>query len=437
MRAGMGPRMIRAGTLALGLLLGTAAAAQESADRLQKRVQECATRITERFVFFGGGSGVLISADGHCLTNHHVVQGPQGALKETRVTLFSGKVRFARLVCTDSMGDVALYKIRGDEGETFPFVEWGDSDGLEAGEYVLACGNPFGLALPAEDRKMYPSITLGIVSALHRNQGTYFDCIQTDAAVNPGNSGGPLVTLDGKLVGINGRIATRYFNRVNSGVGYAIPARQIRNFLPDMMKGGENGRVYHGQVAGLSLSAAGTEGAGTRISGIQPGSPAEKAGLKKGDLIVKVEGYPITGRDRFMGAIGTWPMGAEVTLRARRGTEETEHTVLLGRYIGGEIFGWGGGESPPGRARASLGVMVEPGEGGLEVKDVRPASPADEAGLRIGDVILKLDGRAAGTPTEFSARVRSRRPGDRIKLLVRRGDGQVEIEAVLARPPEE
>jgi S1-C subfamily serine protease len=411
------------------------AAAQESpAERLQKRVEECARHVTERFVFFGGGSGALISADGYCLTNHHVA----GELPRTRVTLHSGRQYFARRICTDERGDLALFKIEGEEGESFPYLEFGDSDRLEVGQYVLACGNPFGITLPAEDRKMYPTVTLGIVSALHRRQGDYFDCIQTDAAVNPGNSGGPLVTLDGRLVGINGRIATRYLNRVNSGVGYAISSAQIRNFLPEMMKGGEDGRVHHGQVTGLVLAPEGAGGA--RVARVVPGTTAERAGFEKDDLIVGVNGYAIPSAARFLGVLGTYPMGHEVAVRVRRGAQEREVRVRLDRYQPeGLALPFPLVPRPPERPRGSgyLGVYVEEEGGEVVVRDVRPGSPADQAGLREGDAILRVEGRRVTRRDELNAQIWRRAPGTVVRLAVRRGGREEEVAVRLGRHPEE
>lgn len=410
-------------------------AVQESpAEQLQKRVEACARHVTERFVFFTGGSGALISADGYCLTNHHVA----GELPRTRVTLHSGRQYFARRVSTDERGDLALFKIEGREGETFPYLEFGDSDQLEVGQYVLACGNPFGITLPAGDGRMYPTVTLGVVSALHRRQGDYFDCIQTDAAVNPGNSGGPLVTLEGKLVGINGRIATRYMNRVNSGVGYAISSNQIRNFLPEMLKGGEDGRVYHGQVTGLILGPEGS--AGARVARVAPGSPAERAGFEAGDLVVAVNGYPIPTAARFFGVIGTYPKGTEVTVRVRRGALEREIRVRLDRY---QPEGWGlpfpPVPRPPERPRGSgyLGVYVEEAEGQVIVRDVRPGSPADGAGLREGDVILGVEGRRVTRRDELNAQIWRRAPGTAVRLAVRREGREEEFVVRLGRHPED
>ncbi|HEV3029348.1 MAG TPA: trypsin-like peptidase domain-containing protein, partial [Planctomycetota bacterium] len=383
-----------AAILSLGAILGApfeAGAEQDQAARLQKKIEECSRGITERFVFFGGGSGVMISEDGYCLTNHHVA----GSQNSTKVTLHSGKQYTAKQVCTDALGDLTLFKIDvGDE--KFSFIQLGDSDKLEMGQYVIACGNPFGITMRDADLKMYPTITLGIVSAMHRNQQTYFDCIQTDAAVNPGNSGGPLVTLDGKLVGINGRIATRYMNRVNSGVGYAIPSNQIRNFLPGMMSGGEKSKIYHGMVGGLLLAEQNTQGEGAKILGVRTDSTAESAGFRKGDLIIRVNQYPVFNRERYLGAIGTFPEKTEVTIKVKRDDGTADLKVELERYSPMEGLGFGQAPRPaPVRPKGSgyLGAYVEETKDGIKVMDVRPASPADEAGLQVGDVILAVNDR--------------------------------------------
>jgi len=427
-----------AAILSLGAILAApfeAAAKQDQAARLQKKIEECSRGITERFVFFGGGSGVMISEDGYCLTNHHVA----GSQSSTKVTLHSGKQYIVKQVCTDALGDLTLFKIDAGD-EKFAFIQLGDSDRLEMGQYVIACGNPFGITMRDADLKMYPTITLGIISAMHRNQQTYFDCIQTDAAVNPGNSGGPLVTLDGKLVGINGRIATRYMNRVNSGVGYAIPSNQIRNFLPGMMSGGEKSKIYHGMVGGLQLAEQNTQGEGAKILGVRTDSTAESAGFKKGDLIVRVNQYPVFNRERYLGAIGTYPEKTEVTIRVKRDDGIADLKVELERYSPMEGLGFGQTPRPaPTRPKGSgyLGAYVEETKDGIKVMDVRPASPADEAGLQVGDVILAVNDRKIGSRDELLQRLWQRKPGQRVRFSLKRDGQDLEIEAVLGRNPDD
>ena len=421
--------------LALSALPGEALAQQDPAARLQKKVEDCARHVSERFVYFGGGSGVMISEDGYCLTNHHVA----GTQNTTKVTLFTGREWSAKLVCTDALGDLTLFKIEPGE-EKFPFIRLGDSDKLEMGQYVVACGNPFGVTKPDADSKWYPTITLGIVSAIHRNQQTYFDCVQTDAAVNPGNSGGPLVTLDGQLVGINGRIATRYQNRVNSGVGYAIPSNQIRNFLPEMKKGGEKGKIHHGMVGGLQISEQNTQGEGAKIVAVKSNSTADQAGLRKGDLIVSVNGYSIFNRERYLGVIGTYPEKTEVSLRVKRDEETLELKAPLDRYTPMEGLGFALPPRPaPVRPKGSgyLGAYVEETKDGVKVMDVRVASPADEAGLQVGDLILAVNDRKITGRDELLQRLWQRKPGAKVKLTVKRGAEELEIEATLGRNPDD
>jgi serine protease Do len=330
--------------------------------------------------------------------------------------------------------------VEGPPGRSFPFLALGDSDKLEVGQYVIACGNPFGIAMADVDLKIYPTITLGIVSALHRNQGTYFDCIQTDAAVNPGNSGGPLVTLDGELVGITGRIATRYMNRVNSGVGYAIPAHQIRNFLPPMMKGGEKGKIHHGMIAGLVLFDGNTQGEGARVQAVRPDSPAAQAGFRKGDLIVQVNQYPVFNRERYLGAIGIYPEKSEVTVRVRRDAEVMEFAIELDRYSVTEGMGFGPPRNPPLKrplGSGYLGAYMEDEKEGLTVKLVRPASPADEAGLRVGDVILSFNGKKVAGRDDCLARIWRGRPGGKVRLTVRREGRDLDLAVTLAVHPDD
>lgn len=295
----------------------TATSAQEKGKDIHAELKAIVAKVTPAFVFIGGGSGVLVSSDGYVVTNHHVA----GEKPTWKVRLTGGKTYVAETVGFDPRGDITLLKIK--DGKDLPFVEWGDSDALKPGERLFAVGNPFLLG----NENWEPTVTFGIVSALHRFQEGYSDAVQTDAQINPGNSGGPLFTMEGKLIGINGRIAVRFFNRVNTGVGYAIPSNQIRRFLEPMKKGG---RVLHGYVAGLTIADADYAGEhaygdGTLIMGVESGSPAEKAGFEPGDLVKEIAGFPIFNAKRFHGVVGTYPAGATVKMKiARTGADGTK-----------------------------------------------------------------------------------------------------------------
>lgn len=414
--------------LGLGTLSGIAAA-QTAAERLERKVQEISDQVSRAFVFFPGGSGVFISKNGLALTNHHVA----GAQKSVRVWLFDGRQLRATNVCTDSVGDIALFKVEGLDGDV-PCLEFGDSDRLQVGQYVLAVGNPFGVAGVTPTNQWYPSVSLGIVSALHRYQQQYSDCIQTDAAVNPGNSGGPLVNLLGELVGINGRIATRYFNRVNSGVGYAISSNQIKNFLPEMKKGGKSGRVYHGQVQGLEFSRHHQNGAGALVTGVKPDSAAEKAGFEREDRIVKLNEYAIFSADRFRGVLGTYPEGTTVAVTVRRDDAEVTLEIGLDRYDGADILGFRPRSDRP-ESGGYLGVVMEDREEGVQVTMVIPGSPADDAGVQVDDLILQFDGRAVKDRGDLVSRIQAKKPGVRVTLKMQRAGETMEIEVTLGKRP--
>ncbi len=409
------------------LAAAATAGAQPASEKLEQRVQEVGEKASRAFVFFQGGSGVFISKDGFALTNHHVA----GERKSAQVTLRDGRSKKATNVCTDAVGDIALFKVEGLEGDV-AYLEFADSDRLEVGRYVLAVGNPFGYATPTPENRWDPSVSLGIVSALHRYQQQYSDCIQTDAAVNPGNSGGPLVSLQGELVGINGRIATRYFNRVNSGVGYAISANQIRNFLPEMMKGGKNGKIHHGQVTGLELSNLHQNGTGALVARVRPDSSAEKTGFEKNDRIVKVNDTPIFSAERFRGVVGTYPEGTEIKVTVLRARQETVVPVVLDRFSGMDI--WGSGPRPDlPHGGGYLGLTIEDREEGVQVTYVTPGSPADDAGIVVDDILLKFDGKRVVDRIDLVNRVQAKKPGTKVKLSIQRGDEMLDVEVTLGK----
>jgi serine protease Do len=263
----------------------------------------------------GGGSGVLISADGFALSNYHVVKGAEKFMK---CGLSDGKSYDAVCVGIDPVGDVALIKIFGRDD--FPFAEFADSDAVKTGDWVFASGNPF---LLAHDFK--PTVTYGIVSGIHRYQypaGTlleYADCIQTDASINPGNSGGPLFDSRGKLIGINGRGSFEKRGRVNVGVGYAISINQIKHFLGCL----KSGRIVDHATLGARTASDG-EGR-VIVQDILEDSDAWRRGLRIGDEITEFGGRSVRTVNAFKNVLGIFPQGfrVPVTYRSKGNTHKT------------------------------------------------------------------------------------------------------------------
>ncbi|MFM7138671.1 MAG: trypsin-like peptidase domain-containing protein [Planctomycetota bacterium] len=287
----------------------------------------------------GGGSGVLVSADGHALTNFHVVQ-PAGVAMTCG--LADGRLYDAVLVGLDPTGDVALVKLLGRDD--FPFATLADSDAVEVGDWCFAACNPFLLATD-----LVPSISAGIVSGTHRYQfpaGTileYTDCIQTDAAINPGNSGGGLFDAAGRLIGVNGRASFEKRGRVNVGAGYAISANQLRNFLGSL-KGGL--LVDH---ATLGATVATAVDGRVVVSDILDSSDAWRRGLRFDDEIVSLAGRPVRTVNAFKNILGTLPAGWQVPLVYRRDGRREEMLVrLAGVHSPAELARIvAGGDGPP------------------------------------------------------------------------------------------
>lgn len=318
-------------TLVLLVLLPTAAARPVVADTVeasvlgaqQRRIDVIGRAMQTAVSIFageaGGGSGVLISADGYALTNFHVVQ-PAGVAM--RCGLADGKLYDAVLVGLDPTGDVALVKLLGRED--FPHASLADSDAVEVGDFCFAVGNPFLLATDLQ-----PSISVGIVSGVHRYQfpaGTileYADCLQVDAAINPGNSGGGLFDAAGRIIGVNGRASFEKRGRVNVGVGYAISANQLRNFL-GFLKGGR--LVDH---ATLGATVATSADGRVVVSDILENSDAFRRGLRYDDEILALAGRPVRTVNAFKNILGTLPAGWQVPLVYRRSGRRVEMLVRL------------------------------------------------------------------------------------------------------------
>ncbi len=279
----------------------------------------------------GGGSGVVISKDGYALTNFHVVQGSGPVMQ---CGLSDGVLYDAVLVGTDKVGDVALIKLLPKkDGQEFPAAPLGDSDKVKAGDWSLAMGNPFLLATD-----FTPTVTFGLVSGVHRYQypeGSrglleYTDCIQMDTSINPGNSGGPLFNMDGELIGINGRISLEKRGRVNCGVGYAISANQIKNFMGHLRAGLDADHATLGAI----IENKAEDQPGMVVTSILEDCDAHRRGLDLNDELVSFAGRPTTNPNHYQNVLGLFPKDWRVPLVYRHENEKHEILVRLMGKLG-------------------------------------------------------------------------------------------------------
>jgi serine protease Do len=416
--------------IALALALALVPVQDEALRHLEEReraLRDVCEKVRPAYVFFGNGSGVCISPDGWALTNHHVAGDRDGQI----VRLPGGRVFTADVVGFDPEGDIALCKLRG--AKDLAFCELGDSDALRPGQPVIAVGNPFLVG----NGSWEPTITHGIVSALHRymdNPG-YFDAIQTDAQINPGNSGGPLISMDGKVVGINGRIdIKRFMNRVNTGIGYAIPAKQIQRYMKAFRAGG---RVWEGYIDGLTIGECGDAryegtgeyGDGVFVAGVTVDTPAAKAGFEPGDVIYEIEGYRVGNLNRFHGVVGNWPQGETIRVTVRRKLEKKELKVYLGDPA--KVA-----DREKAAARFDLGFTLAAFPS-LRVEAVDKGGAAERAGLAAGDAILRAGDRELQAPDELRGLFLARKPGDVVKVVVGRDGKDVELSLKIPAPATE
>jgi serine protease Do len=362
------------------------------------------------------GSGVIVTADGVVLTNNHVIEKAE----EIKVVLHDGREIEAKVIGTDPGTDLAVLRLQGKPGGLKP-VAIGDSTKMRLGDAVLAIGNPFGVG---------QTVTMGIVSAIGRSRlgiVDYEDFIQTDAAINPGNSGGALVNLRGELIGINTAILSRTGGY--QGVGLAIPTRLVRPVMDSLLKNGKFVRGWMGvgiqQVddslaAGLKLPVT----RGVLVSQVEPGSPAARAGLRRGDVIVSLGGKPMESSAEFRNTVATLGPGAAAELELYRDGKKMPLRVALGTQPdaddarvaggGGKGSGNGGGGSAIG-AGLLAGVQARPltddlrrrfrvdaGVTGVVVTDVAGDSPAASIGVQPGDVIMEVNGKAVTTPADLA-----------------------------------
>jgi serine protease Do len=384
----------------------------------------------------GMGSGVIVDAQGTILTNNHVVDGAD----ELTVVLDDDRELDAEILGTDPKTDVAVIRVKpGQPGaDNLRSAAFGDSDELEVGEWVMAIGAPFGLK---------QTVSAGIVSAVGRgNMGIadYEDFIQTDAAINPGNSGGPLVGLDGRVVGINTAIASRTGG--NQGIGFAIPINMARSVMHQLLDGGSVTRGYLGvYIADLSKDLAesfGFEGDdGVLIQDVGEQGPAAEAGLKAGDIVYERDGKPVEDVVTFRNGIAQTPPGTKVALGIWRDGKKKSIAVTLGTLPGDEQqanVGKPGKARKQGRWGLGLGDVTpelaqrfELGDArGALVMQVRPESPAAEAGLRPGDLIGKVKGKRVASAKEAVKLLRDAGDGPLRLWVIREGRGRF----VLLRP---
>jgi len=372
----------------------------------------------------GVGSGIIISPDGYIVTNNHVVEG---ATKIT-VTLNDRRVLSAKVIGTDKLTDLAVLKV---SATGLPTVVWGDSTKLEPGQTVLAFGSPFGY--------FQFSVTRGIVSAVNRPNPYSDDArkpggyIQTDAAINPGNSGGPLVNAHGELIGINTFIITN--NGSFAGAGFAIPSQIVHATADQLI---QHGKVEHGFL-GINMNDVTPanaqffnlpEASGAIIAQVTPDSPASRGGVKTGDVITQLNGEKIVNGSALQVAVSQMTPGTKIALGVMRdgkqqtlpltvgqfhaSTEEASNDTPEGGPQSGKLGIAVSDLTPEIRQQANVPEHIH----GVVVENVRPESPADEAGIQPGDVILEVNRKAAESASKFAEEVHQIHDGKDLLLLV-------------------
>ncbi len=368
----------------------------------------------------GMGSGVIVSPDGFILTNNHVVDGAE----KVTVTLPDKREFTGTIVGRDPKTDLAVARINADN---LPFVRWGDASKLRVGDYVLAVGNPFGLN---------STVTLGIVSAVgrgHMGITQYEDFIQTDAAINPGNSGGALVNTDGELVGIN----TAIFSRTGGyqGIGFAVPTSMAKPVYEALARDGKVVRGYLGvsiqeMTPALAKSFGLKEARGALVSDVREDSPADRAGLQQGDVIVRFKDQTITDPGSLQKAVTQTAVGTPLSLRVMREGQEKELTVTVGEQPdASEVAKVDQAESDTALAGIAvqnldrdlaqeLGLRGK--ATGVVVVNVEPESPAERAGVTAGDVIVEINRKPIASVREFEKAASSLKKQQDILLLINR-----------------
>ncbi|MCG3163151.1 MAG: Periplasmic pH-dependent serine endoprotease DegQ [Acidobacteria bacterium] len=370
----------------------------------------------------GLGSGVIITKDGYVLTNFHVIDGAE----EIRVELANNRGYDAKVIGADQRSDLAVLKIAAND---LPMLTLGDSDRVRVGDVVLAVGNPLGIG---------QTVTAGIISAKGRttglSDGSFESFLQTDAPINQGNSGGALVNTPGELVGINSQIISPTGG--NIGIGFAIPANMARSVAEQLIKSGKVRRGHLGVTiqpitSDMAASLGLKDVRGVIVSNVEQRSPAERAGLKQGDVITAINGNPVNDSNSLRNLIATSSPGTDVTITILRDGREQQLRATLGELpsqtTGRASGGNSGGEDNLGltttpmtpELAARLGLRRD--AQGLVVTDVDPGGAAGEAGLQPGDVIEQVNRQPVRSSDDLKSALA--RAGDRPPLLLinRRG----------------
>lgn len=365
------------------------------------------------------GSGFIISTDGFIITNNHVIEKAE----DIRVRLFDESEYKGKVIGKDSKTDIALIKI--DAEKELPTVLLGDSDKLEVGDWVIAVGNPFGLS---------HTVTAGIVSAKGRviGSGPYDDFIQTDASINPGNSGGPLFNTDGEVIGINTAIIA-----AGQGIGFAIPINMAKEILPSLKEKGEVLRGWLGvSVQKVTPELAQTfnlpDKAGALVADVAKDSPAEKAGIKQGDVIIEFAGKKVKDIQELPRIVANTEIGKEVSLKVIREGKEVELKVTIAKLkergqITEDVLDKLGMNIQSLTPEIAHTLGIKNGYG-VVVTQIYEGGSAFEAGIRRGDVIVEVNRKhTIKDAADFKNALQEIKEGENIVLLVKRAEGSLYV----------
>jgi serine protease Do len=362
----------------------------------------------------GLGTGMIIDAQGHILTNYHVV----GGATNIQVLLASGEQYPAKVVGTDPKTDLAVIKISAKGA--LPFVTFGDSDKVKVGEWVVAIGHPRGLD---------QTVTQGIISAKHRTgitePSSYQDFLQTDAAINPGNSGGPLLNLRGEVIGVNAVIVSQ--SGGFEGIGFAIPSNISSNIARQLIAHGKIERGWLGvTVQDLTPALAKANGVpgtkGALIDEIVKGGPAEKGDLQKGDIVIAYQGKEIRDSSTLRNEVATSTIGQEAKISALRKGKREEFRVTIGNLADStKLLSVSAKERLGGEFRSVTSQEAEryglDSEQGIVIVEVDPQGPLGQAGFEVGDIILEVNGQTIDSLDGFMSLVNTLKPGQKIAVL--------------------